>query len=130
MARRTTVPASHAHILESTALAHIATIGPGGEPQSHPVWFGWDGEQLAFSTTKARQKYRNLRRDPRLSATIADPRHPERYLELRGAAEIVDDASRSFIDQMSRKYTGRAFPANPGEERVVVRFRPTHITGQ
>ena len=37
------IPKTHEDLLQSTALAHVATIGPHGEPQSNPVWFGWDG---------------------------------------------------------------------------------------
>jgi hypothetical protein len=33
------IPASHADLLESPALAHVATIGPSGEPQVSPVRF-------------------------------------------------------------------------------------------
>lgn len=36
--KQSTVPASHADLLESTALAHVATIGPDGAPQNNPVW--------------------------------------------------------------------------------------------
>lgn len=130
MPGRREVPPSHAPILASTALAHVATIGPHGEPQSHPVWFAWDGERLSFSTTKARQKYRNLRRDPRISATIAELERPERYLELRGVATVADDPDRAFIDEMALRYTGRPLPPNRQEERVVVSFVPVHVTGQ
>src|SRR6266704_2088187 len=41
-------------LLESEALAHVATIGPKGEPQSNPVWFDWDGTYILFSQTKDR----------------------------------------------------------------------------
>jgi general stress protein 26 len=42
-------------ILHSKAFAHLATIGPGGEPQSSPMWFVWDGEYLKFTHTTQRQ---------------------------------------------------------------------------
>ena len=58
-----TIPSSHADLLDSSALAHVATIGPDGAPQSNPVWFGWDGTHVLFSQTTGRQKYRN-RHDP------------------------------------------------------------------
>ena len=120
---------THRDILEKKGFAHIATIGPNGEPQSTPVWYGWDGTDLKFSTTKARQKYRNLVRNPQASASILDPDDPYRYLEIRGAAEIEDDPDKTFIDEMSRKYMGRDFPGNqPGDERVVVKIRPEHVT--
>ncbi len=33
------IPESYTDLLDSTALAHVATIGPDGEPQTTPVWF-------------------------------------------------------------------------------------------
>ena len=40
---RATIPERFLDLLESRVLAHVATIGPSDEPQSNPVWFGWDG---------------------------------------------------------------------------------------
>ena len=37
------IPKNYADLLETKALAHVATVGPKGEPQNTPVWFGWDG---------------------------------------------------------------------------------------
>ncbi|HWD08500.1 MAG TPA: PPOX class F420-dependent oxidoreductase [Actinomycetota bacterium] len=124
------IPPRFEALLEKRAVAHVATIGPRGEPQSSPVWFGWDGEMLAFSHTKARQKYRNLIADPHVAVSIADPDSPETYLEIRGTVTIEDDPQRHYIDEMSLRYTGRPFPPRVGEERVIVRVRPTHVTFQ
>jgi len=33
------IPEAYTDLLTSTALAHVATTGPHGEPQSHPVVF-------------------------------------------------------------------------------------------
>src|SRR5947209_3831477 len=46
------IPAEYRDLLESTALAHVATVGPKGEPLNNPVWFGWDGDHILFSQTK------------------------------------------------------------------------------
>lgn len=120
---------SHRDILESTALAFISTVGPHGEPQTSPVWFGWDGHTLRFSHTKARQKYRNLVRDPHIAVCIVDPATPYRYIELRGTATIEDDPEKRFIDAMAKKYTGADSYGNnqPGDERVVIGVVPTHV---
>jgi len=64
------IPDTHKDLLESTALMNVASLGPSGEPQVTPVWFGWDGEHLRFSITKARQKFRNLSRDGRVAVSI------------------------------------------------------------
>jgi PPOX class probable F420-dependent enzyme len=127
----TPIPESHRDILDKKGFAHIATTGPNGEPQSSPVWYGWDGTHLKFSNTKARQKYKNLVRNPKVSASITDPDNPYRYLEIRGVAEIEDDPDKAFFDEMSRKYMGRDYSWNqPGDERVIVKIRPEHTTTQ
>lgn len=125
------IPQSHADLLESKALANVATIGPKGEPQVNPVWFGWDGEHICFSLTKGRQKYRNLLREPRVSISITDPKNPFRYLEIRGVvARIDEDENNHFIDSMAKKYTGSEKYGNhrPGDERVIVVVEPRHTT--
>lgn len=125
------IPDSHADLLGSTALAHVATVGPQGEPQNNPVWFDWDGDLLAFSQTTARQKYRNVRREPRVAISIVDPENPYRYLEIRGRVERIEpDPDKAFINKMAKKYLGQdVYPwSQPGEERVVVMVRPEHTT--
>jgi PPOX class probable F420-dependent enzyme len=126
---RAAIPATHRDILESTALAYVSTVGPKGEPQTSPVWFGWDGEKLRFSHTKARQKYRNLLRDPRIAVCLVDPAMPYRYVEIRGTATIEDDPTKAYIDVMSKKYTGQErYQGNrPGDERVVITVTTTHV---
>jgi PPOX class probable F420-dependent enzyme len=129
---QTTLPASHADLLESTALAHVATIGPDGAPQVNPVWFVWDGRYLCFSQTTQRQKYRNVRRDPRVALSIVDPSNPYRYLELRGVvARIEPDPDLAFVDRVTKKYLGQDRDPSwnpPGEERVVVVVEPRRTT--
>jgi len=68
------IPKNYADLLETRALAHVATIGPKG-PQNTPVWFGWDGNYVLLTLTKTAQKYLNLRRDPRLTLSIVDPKN-------------------------------------------------------
>jgi PPOX class probable F420-dependent enzyme len=130
--RKPVIPESYEDLLKSAALAHVATIGPKGEPQNNPVWFDWDGENLKFSQTKARQKYRNLNRDPRVALSIVDPENPYRYLEVRGeVVEVEEDPDLKFINSMAKKYLGQdKYPYHqPGDERVVIHVRPRHTTG-
>lgn len=125
------IPASHADLLETTALAHVATIGPDGLPQNNPVWFGWDGTHVLFSQTTGRQKYRNLQANPAVALSIVDSTNPYRYLEIRGTVvEIVDDPGNAFINSMAKKYMGvDAYPWHqPGDERVVIVIQPDHTT--
>ena len=125
------IPESHVPILQSKAVAHLATLGRDGELQSTPVWFDWDGERLILNTNKWRKKYRNIVRHPRVALSIANPDNPLSYVEIRGTAEVEDDPEHAVIDSLSRKYLGKDYPLlQPGEERVTVRVKPEHVTYQ
>jgi PPOX class probable F420-dependent enzyme len=129
--RRPVIPEGYEDLLESTALVHVATIGPHGEPQNNPVWFGWDGEHVLFSQTKARQKYRNLQRDARVAFSMVDPDNPYRYLEIRGeVVRVEEDPNLDFINSMAKKYLGLdKYPYHqPDDEPLVVSVRPEHTT--
>ena len=128
---RVEIPEGYRDLLETTALVHVATLGPDGEPQNNPVWFGWDGEHIKISQTKARQKYRNMNREPRVALSMVDPENPYRYLEVRGdVVRVEEDPDNDFINAMSEKYLGlEEYPMHqPGDERVVVYVRPQHTT--
>lgn len=129
--RTSVIPESHADILQQPVLAHVATVGPNGEPQNNPVWFGWDGENLLFSQTTQRQKYRNVQDEPRVALSLVDAANPYRYLEIRGEVARIDpDPDNAFINSMAKKYMGAdVYPWHqPGDERVVVVVRPEHTT--
>lgn len=125
------VPDSHRDLLDAEGFAHLASIGPDGEPQSHPVWYDVDDGLLRISTTKDRQKYRNVRRDPRVAVSILDPDDPYRYLEVRGeVVEFTDDPEKKYIDHLAGKYLGQEeYPAkDPGLDRVTLGIEAHHTT--
>ena len=122
------VPASYHDVLAAPALAHVATIGPDGAPQSTPVWFDWDGARLLLALAPGRQKMRNLRRDPRLAVSMVDPSNPIRYLEVRGRATFEADPDRSLLTRLVRKYTGSDDLSWVEGERIIVAIEPVHAT--
>jgi len=124
------IPDSHVDLLDwdTKSFAHLATIGPQGEPQSSPVWFEWDGTHVKFSLTTTRQKFRNLQSDKRISMSIIDPEDAYRYLEIRGElAEIEPDPNIDFISRMAKKYIDKdRYPWHKeGDERIIMKIRPT-----
>jgi hypothetical protein len=131
---RALIPDSHVDLLawETRSFAHVATIGPDGEPQSSPVWFEWDGTHIKFSLTTNRQKYRNLQRDKRASFSVIDPENAYRYIEIRGELdEIEPDPDIDFISRMAKKYIDKdRYPWHKaGDERVVMKVKPIKISG-
>ena len=125
------IPESHTDIFEKQAFWHIATLGPAGEPQTTPVWAGWDGSHVLFSQTRSRQKFHNLEANPAIALSATDPDNAYRYIEIRGrVVRVDDDSSNAFIDSMAKKYMGvDAYPYHqPGDERVVMVVEPEHTT--
>lgn len=128
------IPDSHVDLLtwDAKAFAHVATVGPEGEPHSSPVWFEWDGENIRFSLTKMRQKYLNLQRDKRLALSVLDHANPYRYIEIRGeVVDVVPDPDIDFISRMAKKYLDKdRYPWHrPGDERVIMVVRPVKVSG-
>ncbi len=125
------VPESYLDLLQSKALAYIATIGPKGEPQVSAVWFNWDGTHLTFALSKKRQKTRNLMRNPRVAVAIADPANPYRSLEIRGKVLRIDpDSNYRAAMAVSQKYTSRDMSAEElgrPEDRVLVIVEPERV---
>ncbi len=124
------IPERFADIMQSTALAYLATTGPDGAAQVSPVWFIWDGAALRFSTLRARQKCRNMEREPRMAVAITDPANPYRSLELRGTVVLEDDPDKLYPHVVNRKYLGTdADPAHlpPEDKRVIGVFTPEKV---
>ncbi len=123
------IPDSHADLLEAPGFAHLASVGPDGQPHSHPIWYDFEDGHLLMSTTTDRQKFRNIERDRRVSASILDPDNPYRYLELRGRiVEIEPDPDKEFIDVLAGKYMNRdEYPDKQDDaERVILHLEPSH----
>jgi PPOX class probable F420-dependent enzyme len=117
-------------ILQSTAFAHLATIGLDGRPQSSPMCFLWDGEYIKFTTTTNRQKYQNIERDPHIAFSIRDVDAPYTHAEFRGVVErIEEDPPGAFYITMAERY-GISRRSYRGAPRVIFYVKIHHIVGQ
>src|SRR5205807_8929059 len=114
------IPASHRDLLDGE-FATLATIGPDGRPQLSEVWFLAEGDTVVTSLNTSRQKTKNLRANPAVTAFLLDLAVPYRYLEIRGDAEITPDDDYEFADKLGAKYQAdpRAHDP-PGQSRVKV----------
>ena len=67
------IPGSLEDILswEARALAHLATIGPDGAPQTSPVWFHWEDGAAWMFTGRTSLKWRNLQARPEATIFLA-----------------------------------------------------------
>lgn len=118
-------------LLRKPLFVHVATVMPDGTPQSTPVWIDTDGTNLLFNTAKGRVKHRNLLDNPAVAISFVDDENPYRMIEIRGRAEMTEEGADQHIDALAKKYLGQdTYPfRQPGEERIIVRVRPTAVAG-
>ena len=63
--------------------------------------------------------------------TFVDPDEPFVYAEIRGEATVSVEGGQELIDELSAKYTGDTYPAEPeGTVRVVIRVTPDPVLGR
>ena len=89
--------------LTGRALGRLASVGPDGAPQIHPVAFWIDNATGAIDIggpgLSRSQKFRNIKTDPRVAFVVDDLATPQetvgtdgqlgRGLEIRGRADIL-----------------------------------------
>lgn len=94
-------------LLEGRHLAVITTIGSDGYPQSTPVWYMPDGDSVGIIADTDSVKVRNIRRNPRISITIASEGRPYRYVVFKGDAELLTGGVDDYPGRMAERYLGR-----------------------
>ena len=106
-------------MIESDALAHVATIDPDGRPQTTLAWVGLEGDEVVFATLPDQRKLRNLRRDPRITISIqterVTPYGLHEYLVIYGTARVTDGGGPEVLQRLAHTYLGPdvTFPPMP-----------------
>jgi len=113
------IPSSAREVLESAALAHVATIDADGSPYVTLAWVGVDGEHIVMATLFDQRKLKNLRRDPRVTISLETSKVNDwglhEYLVVYGRAEVVEGGAPELLQQLAHTYLGPevVFPAMP-----------------
>ena len=106
-------------VLESDALAHVATIDDDGKPQVTVAWIGVEGDELVFATMNDQRKLRNLRRDPRVTISFETDNLNDwglrEYLVIYGEARITEGGAAELLQKLAYTYMGpdAVFPGMP-----------------
>ena len=103
-------------LLHRPNFARLATLIADGSPQSVPVWVGREDDHVVICTGEGSLKGKNTLRDPRVALSVVDFRDPSEA-QLRGrVVERRPDPDLRYVDPISHKYTGKAFPFRKPEE--------------
>ena len=119
-------------ILQGPYTGVLTTLFSDGSPQSTPLWFLLDGDDILFSTTAGKQKLRNIARDARATFAVYNPTNDMSYVEVRGTIVVTEDPTANTRDRIVQKHgyaDGSAFDA-PDTQRFTLRLTPTKITGR
>jgi PPOX class probable F420-dependent enzyme len=113
------IPESARSVLESDALAHVVTLGPGGQPHVTLAWVGLDGDEIVFATLPDQRKLANIRRDPRVAisietSTVNDYGLTE-YLVVYGRGRVTEGGGPELLQRLAHTYLGPdvKFPPMP-----------------
>ena len=71
-------------LAQAKNFAAFTTLLPGGQPMTHVMWVDADDEHILINTEVGRQKFLNVKRDPRVTVTVIDADNPYHYGEVRG----------------------------------------------
>jgi PPOX class probable F420-dependent enzyme len=84
--------------LETDLIGWLTTVTEGGQPQTFPIWFLWDGdadggrgEILVYSDHRARRN-RNIAANPRVSMHLAPDAQGNDVVIVEGEGRIDPDA--------------------------------------
>jgi PPOX class probable F420-dependent enzyme len=122
-------------LLRGTKTGKLATVRRDGRPHVVPIWFYLDGDTVIFTTGGESLKYKNMKRDPRVSITIDDQTPPYSYVMIEGTVSFSEDPGEllHWATRIGGRYMGEdraeAYGrrnSTPGE--VIVRIIPSRIS--
>jgi PPOX class probable F420-dependent enzyme len=117
-------------VLTDTNFCHVSTIQPDGTPHTVVTWVDVEDDNILLNTVEGRVWPTNLRRDPRVTLTIAKQENPYEYVSIRGRmVEATHTDADEHIDRMAMKYLGKErYPfRKPGEQRLLIKVASEHI---
>jgi len=122
-------------LLRGTKTGKLATVRKDGRPHVVPIWFDLDGDAVIFTTGGESLKYKNMKRDPRVSITIDDQTPPYSYVMIEGTVSFSEDPGELlyWATRIGGRYMGEdqaeAYGkrnSTPGE--VIVRITPLKVS--
>jgi hypothetical protein len=113
-----------ARFLEAPRYGVIGTVEPDGATWQAVVWYEVTDAGILMNARDGRRWLTNVRRDPRLSLTVADG---EDYVILRGEGVVTDDPERGLSEALVLAQRYRSTDTYAGQRRVSVLFHPGTI---
>ena len=121
--------------LERELILWLTTVTADGQPQSHPVWYVLDGDDLLMWSVPG-ERSSNLESNKRVAAHVNDNGRGGDVLTIEGTANIEGDRGMgSSHPEFARRYQPliESFKSDwawfDGTYTIPVRIRPTRVLG-
>jgi hypothetical protein len=125
-------------LLDEPVTMTLGLIGPGGRVALTPMWFDYEGEQVLVNTASHRPKCEWIRKNPRLTILLVNPKNPYHWVQIKCTVEkelrewepggrIRDQTARPHLAQVYPRPIRPLQPARSEDRRearaVCVRYR-------
>lgn len=93
--------------LAESHVAHIATVRPDGRPHLTPISYIAELEDKGKAYVMAPEntvKFRNVRRNPKVSLSVASDQRPFDYVLLEGEGRLTKDNMEDVLERMCLRY--------------------------
>lgn len=113
------IPDSVRELLATSPLGHLVTLNADGSPQVSVVWVGIEDDELVVASIGARQKLRNVARDPRVAVSFEGSATNEiglrEYLVVYGRGRVTEGGAPETLQRLAYGYLGPGvtFPPMP-----------------
>ncbi|HEY3140953.1 MAG TPA: PPOX class F420-dependent oxidoreductase [Acidimicrobiales bacterium] len=123
-------------VLTAGHLAHLTTINPDGSPQVSLIWIGLEDDEIVSGHLGARQKLRNVQRDPRvvlsLETGVRNPTGLDEYLVVRAEGRVTEGGAAELLQRLAKVYLGpdvKFPPIDDPPPGFILRMTPTKVGG-
>ena len=119
------------NFLDEVMPAIVGTIRSDGSVQMNPIWYERRGDEIWLNPATSRAWGRRLHPGVPVTLLFVDPANQWRWAQVQGEVlEKRGEGGAEHIDRLSHRYLGRPYGQHdPADPRLLVRVRPTRVTG-
>jgi PPOX class probable F420-dependent enzyme len=105
----------------------IGTTRQDGSVEQVPVWFEFKDGFFWINGGPNRGWFKHLRRDPRITLLLMDPRDMWRWAQVMGRmVRWEEDKGGDHINHLSHRYLGKDYQG-PRTDRIKVQIEPLRV---
>jgi PPOX class probable F420-dependent enzyme len=93
--------------LKEDLIIWLTTVDAAGQPQTSPVWFWWDGEEVVLFSMARSPKVANIRSNPRVSLNLDGNGQGGDIVSIEGRAQLFKDRPLTDFPEYVERYTAK-----------------------